>query len=156
MGAQAAGACQSATNSPAIVYFPAGTYLVSSAIKQWYMTQLIGNPNNMPTIKATAGFSSAQSSIIESDGYDNNSDQQDYGSTNVFWRQIRNIAFDTTNVATNKLIRAVWWPTAQATSLQNLVFRLSQNSGTLHVGVWIENGKSSEFPKSYHVNIFHA
>ena len=104
------------------------------------MTQLIGNPNDMPIIKATATFSSAQSSLVESDGYDNKSNQQDYGSTNVFYRQIRNLIFDTTNVASTTLVRGIWWPTAQATSLQNIVFRLSQVSGNLHVGVWIENG----------------
>ena len=35
--------CGSSTTRPAIVYFPAGTYLVSSSIISYYNTQMIGN-----------------------------------------------------------------------------------------------------------------
>lgn len=42
-GARCGNNCGSSTIKPAIVYFPAGTYLVSSSIQQWYNTQLIGN-----------------------------------------------------------------------------------------------------------------
>ena len=34
------GFCQSSTTSPAIVYFPGGTYLISSAIIDYYYTQV--------------------------------------------------------------------------------------------------------------------
>lgn len=36
----APGFCQSSTTSPAIVYFPAGTYMISSAIIDYYYTQV--------------------------------------------------------------------------------------------------------------------
>ena len=35
--------CSSSTTRPAVVYFPAGTYLVSSSIVAYYNTQMIGN-----------------------------------------------------------------------------------------------------------------
>ena len=38
------------------VYFPAGTYIVSAPIIDYYYTQIIGNPNCMPIIKATSSF----------------------------------------------------------------------------------------------------
>lgn len=35
--------CGSSSVKPAVVYFPSGTYLVSSSILAYYNTQLIGN-----------------------------------------------------------------------------------------------------------------
>lgn len=42
--------------TPAIVYFPAGTYVVSKAITPYYYTQVIGDARNPPTLQASAGF----------------------------------------------------------------------------------------------------
>jgi glucan 1,3-beta-glucosidase len=61
-------------------------------------------------------------------------------STNVFWRQIRNFIIDTTSVPPTQPVSAIHWPTGQATSLQNIVFQLSAEPGTQHVGVFIEDG----------------
>ena len=71
--------------SPAIVYFPAGTYVVSSSIIDYYFTQLIGNPNSPAVLKATAGFTGL--GLIDGDQYQS-SGNQGWGSTNVFYRQI--------------------------------------------------------------------
>lgn len=67
-GRCAPGSCQSSTVTPATVYFPAGTYIISNSIVDYYYTQLIGNPNCMPTIKATAGFSGSLG-LINGDPY---------------------------------------------------------------------------------------
>ncbi|KAF4624064.1 hypothetical protein G7Y89_g14110 [Cudoniella acicularis] len=130
------GGCQSSTTSPAVVYFPAGTYLISAPIVPYYMTQMIGNPNAMPILKASAGFSGF--ALVDADPYQ--SANPDYGTTNVFYRQIRNFVFDTTSIPVATAINGIHWPTAQATSVQNCVFRMSQASGTKHVGMFIENG----------------
>jgi glucan 1,3-beta-glucosidase len=37
-------------------------------------------------------------------------------------------------------IAGIHWPTAQATSLQNIAFKLSSATGTQHEGVYIESG----------------
>jgi glucan 1,3-beta-glucosidase len=134
------GGCNSSTTSPSVVYFPAGTYLISSSIKPYYMTQLIGNPNDLPTLKATSGFSSGDgiNALIDADPY--GSSNPDYGTTNVFYRQVRNFVIDMTSVASGTLVRGIHWPTAQATSLQNLEFLMSTDSATQHQGVFIENG----------------
>jgi glucan 1,3-beta-glucosidase len=80
-----------------VVYFPAGTYKISSSIIDYYYTQIIGDPTNMPVIKGTPDFSPGTLCLIEADKYTNSGYLQ-FGSTNVFFRQVRNIIFDTTDV----------------------------------------------------------
>jgi glucan 1,3-beta-glucosidase len=63
-----------------------------------------------------------------------------WGSTNTFWRQVANFVLDITAVPGSTLIAAVHWPTAQATSLQNIVFQMSTASGNQHQGLFIEEG----------------
>lgn len=106
------------------------------------MTQLIGNPNAMPVLKAAANFQplGADIGLIDADPYD--SQNPDYGTTNVFYRQVRNLVLDMTSIPAGTSQRGIHWPTAQATSLQNLVFKMSTAAGNQHVGVFIENGKS--------------
>lgn len=120
----APGSCASSTTQPAIVYFPAGTYMVSNSIVEYYYTQLIGNPNCMPVIQATAGFSGSLG-VIDSDQYQNSGNLA-YGATNVFWRQIRNLVIDTTLLPPSSTVTGIHWPVGQATSLQNVVFEVRQ------------------------------
>jgi glucan 1,3-beta-glucosidase len=136
-GRCAPGTCASSTTSPAMVYFPAGTYIVSSPIIDYYYTQIIGNPNCMPVIKAASSFNGAW--VIDGDQYQAGG-ALGWGSTNVFWRQIRNLVIDITAVPATTNLRCIHWPTAQATSLQNLVLRMSSASGTQHEGIFIESG----------------
>ena len=59
--------CDSATTSPALIYFPPGTYVVSSTIIMYYFSQLVGDAINPPTIKATSTFNGAW--VLDSDVY---------------------------------------------------------------------------------------
>jgi glucan 1,3-beta-glucosidase len=59
------------------------------------------------------------------------------------YRQVRNLIFDMTDVPANLPATGIHWPTAQATSLQNCVFQMSDAAGTQHQGIFIESGKSS-------------
>lgn len=59
--------CDSSTIVPALVYFPAGNYLVSSPIIQYYFTQLVGDANNVPTIIASPNFGGI--AVIDSNPY---------------------------------------------------------------------------------------
>ncbi|KAF4635475.1 hypothetical protein G7Y89_g2624 [Cudoniella acicularis] len=128
--------CSSSTVTPAVIYFPSGTYILSSSIIDQYYTQVIGNPNNPPVLKATAGFSGF--GLIDGDKY--YTANLNWDSTNVFWRQVRNFVFDLTSVPIGSSICGIHWPTAQATSLQNLVFQMSSAAGTQHVGIFSESG----------------
>ncbi|KAI0179871.1 glycoside hydrolase family 55 protein [Hypoxylon sp. FL1284] len=133
----APGSCSSSSTTNAVVYFPAGTYIVSSSIVDYYATNLIGNPNNMPILKATAGFTGF--GVIDGAQYQPGG-VLPYGATNIFWRQVRNFVIDITSIPATTEATGIHWPTAQATSLQNIVFKMSTNSGTKHQGVFIEEG----------------
>jgi glucan 1,3-beta-glucosidase len=131
---------ETSTTTPAIVYFPAGTYLISSPIIDYYFTQLIGNPNSIPVIKATPGFSGL--GLIDGDQYQSDGNQG-WGSTNVFFRQIRNFKLDLTSIPASSAATGIHWPTGQATSIQNVEIAMSSASGTQHQGIFIENGTST-------------
>lgn len=59
--------CESSTVTPAVIYFPAGTYLITSPIVAMYYSQLVGDPLNVPTIKGAPNFSGI--GLIDSDPY---------------------------------------------------------------------------------------
>jgi len=91
----------------------------------------------MPVLKATAGFSGI--ALLDGDPY--YTSNLNWGSTNVFFRQIRNLVFDMTSVPANVAQNGIHWPTSQATSLQNVVFQMSSAANTQHVGLFCESGK---------------
>ena len=132
--------CDSQTTTPAIVYFPAGTYLVSTPLIQLYYTQFIGDANNLPTIKATPKFYGI--GLIDSDVY------LPYGfswytNQNNFYRQIRNFVLDITAIPPKQSSHCLHWQVAQATSLQNIVFNMVQgtpNDGNQQMGIFMDNG----------------
>ncbi|KAK6210577.1 hypothetical protein LQW54_006060 [Pestalotiopsis sp. IQ-011] len=128
--------CASTTETPAIVYFPAGTYIISSSIIPYYFTQLYGDPTSRPVLKATAGFSGF--GLIDGNPYWTS--DLNWVSVNVFYRQVRNFVIDTTNIAPGTAATGMHWPTSQATSLQNIEFNMPTTSGVVHVGLFIESG----------------
>jgi glucan 1,3-beta-glucosidase len=127
---------ETTTITPAVVYFPAGTYVISSSIIDYYFTQIIGNPNSLPILQATANFTGM--GLIDGDEY--GAYGLGWGATNVFYRQVRNFILDLTNIPASSPATGIHWPTAQATSLQNVKILLNQDAGTQHQGVFIESG----------------
>ena len=103
-------------------------------------TQLIGNPNCLPTIRAFSTFTAAPGYIglIDGDPYGPNG--LSYGATNVFWRQVRNMILDMTQIPASSSATGIHWPTGQATSIQNVVFEMSSDAGTQHLGILIDQG----------------
>lgn len=93
----------------------------------------------MPVIMASEDFSGF--GLIDGDPY--YTANLNWGSTNVFYRQVRNFIMDMTSVPASSSVIGIHWPTAQATSLQNIVFQMSEASGTQHVGVFCESGTSN-------------
>ena len=120
-------------------YFPAGTYILSSSIIDYYFTQIIGNPNCPPILKATPGFTGF--GVIDGDQYQAGG-VLGFGATNVFYRQIRNFVIDLTSIPATSAATGIHWPTAQATSIQNVVFLMSDAPGTQHQGLFIESGSA--------------
>lgn len=128
--------CDSSTITPAIIYFPAGVYMVSKPIVAMYYSQLIGNINNRPVIKAAPGFKGI--GVIDSDPYENDGSNW-YTNQNNFFRAIRNFVIDTTLMGPNAGT-GMHWQVAQASSLVNIHFELSQAPGNLHQGIFMDNG----------------
>ena len=123
--------CDSSTTTPAVVYFPAGTYLVSKPIVAIYYTQLIGDAVTPPTIKAAASFSGM--AVIDSDPYEDDGSNW-YTNQNNFFRAVRNFVIDLTATPQGT---GVHWQVAQATSLQNIVFEMGT---TQSQGIFMDNG----------------
>ncbi|KAK0210245.1 pectate lyase superfamily protein-domain-containing protein [Desarmillaria ectypa] len=130
------GECISSTTTRAIVYFPAGTYLVSESIKAYYATQLIGDPKNLPTLLASDSFNDL--AVIDVDPY---IPVHWYTSTNNFFRSVRNFVIDVTRVpAAKSQGTGIHWQVGQATSLFNIKFVMSSAPDTAHQGIWMEDG----------------
>lgn len=129
--------CDSTTTTPAIVYFPPGTYMVSKPIIQYYYTQFIGDAKQLPTLKATASFEGM--GLIDADPYYPNGDGKNwYTNQNNFYRSIRNFVID---VSAAKVAAGVHWQVSQATSIQNVVFNMAEgDAGKDQKGIFQDNG----------------
>ncbi|KAL2885193.1 exo-beta-1,3-glucanase Exg0 [Ceratocystis lukuohia] len=62
--------CDPSTVTPAIIYFPPGTYRVSAPIVMYYYSHMVGDALSLPVIKATSDF--AGMAVMDSNPYDNN------------------------------------------------------------------------------------
>ncbi|KAJ3932252.1 MAG: exo-beta-1,3-glucanase [Lentinula lateritia] len=132
------GSCNSSTVTPAVVFFPSGTYLISTPLNLYYYTQLIGDAKNPPTLLASAAFSGM--AVINADIYLAGGSEW-YAPTNNFFRSVRNFVVDLTQVpAANSEGTGIHWQVSQGTSLMNIVFEMSTESDTAHQGIWMENG----------------
>ncbi|XP_054161311.1 uncharacterized protein LOC128959393 [Oppia nitens] len=125
--------CGSTTVSPAIVYFPPGQYLVGRPLQQYYYTEFIGDPSNLPTIIMSP---SNNGPLIDASGWE---------PTCNFFRAVRNLRLDLTRVDAYKHAVAINWPIAQATSITNVHIRMSTVAGNNHVGLVITSGSGGYF-----------
>lgn len=137
-GSRCAEGCDSSTITPALVYFPAGTYVVSKPIIQLYYTQFVGDATNPPTLKAAAGFEGM--AVIDADPYDDTGNNF-WVNQNNFFRQVRNFVIDLTAMPASKGA-GIHWQVAQATSLQNIVFNMATDAGegNKQLGIFMDNG----------------
>ncbi|KAL4941643.1 hypothetical protein BDV06DRAFT_212488 [Aspergillus oleicola] len=133
--------CNGSTRKNAIVYFPPGTYLVSSTIEVLFATQIIGDANDWPTIRAAGSFVGlgvlSTNQYIGGTGPDGG-DAEYYVTTARFYSQIRNLRIDITATDPNAYVCAIHYQIAQATSLQDV--ELVATTGTTQQGIFSENG----------------
>ncbi|KAG2365173.1 glycoside hydrolase family 55 protein [Suillus spraguei] len=133
------GSCNSSTITPAIVYFPTGTYLVSSAIDTYYYTQIIGDAKQPPTLLASSSFNGF--AVIDADPYiPNGWGAQWFSNQNNFYRSIRNLIIDLRQISASTSAIGLHWQVSQATSLINIVVEMSTASNNNHQGMFMENG----------------
>ncbi|KAL5611507.1 hypothetical protein BROUX41_000899 [Berkeleyomyces rouxiae] len=136
----APGSCLGSTTTPAVVYFPSGTYLISSSIIDYFYTQLIGDPSDLPVIKGASNFSSEALAGGLIDGNPIIDGQLAWKAVNVFFRQVRNLVLDTVDIPANTPALGLHWPSSQATSVNNVVFRMPETEGNLHTGLRVDSG----------------
>ena len=130
--------CDSSTTTPALVYFPSGTYVVSKPIIQYYFTQMIGDARNLPILKAASSFNGM--AVVDADPY-TNSGSNWYTNQNNFFRSIRNFVIDLTSMPQGSGA-GIHWQVAQATSLQNIRFEMIKGGGDANKqqGIFMDNG----------------
>ncbi|KAE8151947.1 pectate lyase superfamily protein-domain-containing protein [Aspergillus avenaceus] len=130
--------CDSSTVTPALVYFPAGTYVVSKPIVQYYYTQIVGDAIDLPVIKASADF--AGMAVIDADPY-NDDGSNWYTNQNNFFRAVRNLVIDLTAMPQGSGA-GIHWQVGQATSLQNIRFEMIKGGGEANKqqGIFMDNG----------------
>jgi glucan 1,3-beta-glucosidase len=134
--------CQGSTKTPALVYFPPGVYKVSRKIKFGFYTQLAGDAIDWPTLKATSNFGAN----VVLDGFPQDSDGRRWNNNAAelnFHKSVRNIKIDVTAVPSNTAVSCINWAVAQATSLNQIVFLMNDNSQ--HLGVVMFGGGSGIF-----------
>ncbi|KAK0630933.1 pectate lyase superfamily protein-domain-containing protein [Bombardia bombarda] len=129
--------CSSSTTTPALVYFPSGTYRVSKPIIQLYYTQFVGDAITPPTLKADASFEGM--AVIDADPYEG--EWNLWVNQNNFFRQVRNFVIDLTEMPATSGA-GIHWQVAQATSLQNIVFNMRTDGGDANaqLGIFMDNG----------------
>ncbi|KAG0653108.1 hypothetical protein D0Z07_0768 [Hyphodiscus hymeniophilus] len=124
------------TGFPALVYFPSGTYMISTTVQMWLMTQIVGNAISRPVLKATSGFHSsfpiASGSNTKINLMLNGWDLTD-GSTVNFYIGVRNIVLDTTGFPASGQMTALNWGVSQGTSLYNVQINMPNSSQ--HYGI---------------------
>ncbi|KAM7208230.1 Pectate lyase superfamily domain containing protein [Naviculisporaceae sp. PSN 640] len=142
--------CGSTFTDGAIVYFPPGRYKICRPIIQYYYTQFIGHPLDKPVIVGCNTFRGI--ALIDTDPYvPGGAGKGWYINQNQFFRQIRNMIFDLTEMPLDTtdnggvpyVPTGIHWQVSQATSLQYLEFRMpvaTSNNTVNHVGIFTENG----------------
>lgn len=133
--------------------------MINSTIIQNYGVSLHGNPNCLPTIKAFPSFTNGVGAMgmIDGNPYVTSSivkleklPQLTGGRStytvdvNIFFRQLRNFVIDTTLVPIDANMTGIRWPSAQATSIQNVIFNMPIDDAVQHVGL-IGGGKAPLF-----------
>lgn len=139
-GGRCGAGCPASTQFPATVYFPAGRYLVSSPIIQFYNTEMLGNPLDRPVIVAAESFVGL--GVITSDVYIGD-DVTWYINQNNFLRSVRNFVMDIRATQQGSYVCAIHWQVAQGTSLENIAFistKPTEYEGTTQQGIYRENG----------------
>ncbi|KAG5927925.1 hypothetical protein E4U42_001567 [Claviceps africana] len=120
-----------------VVYFPPGTYQISSQILMRAGTVLMGDPTNPPTIIATKDFRGPPQLIKGLD------EIHIRGGRGGYAIALKNLIFDTTNIDANRDFRALDWRVAQGSHMQNVrIVMPPAGNESGHTGVWLGPGTS--------------
>lgn len=130
--------CNGSTTKNAIVYFPPGTYLISSTVPLPFGTQVIGDANDRPRLVASSSFVGL--GVLSTDEYTGGAGgtEEWYVNTANFYRQVRNVIIDVSRADDAQDSACLHYQVAQATSTQNV--ELVARRGSRQTGIFAENG----------------
>ncbi|KAK8173215.1 putative exo-beta-1,3-glucanase [Phyllosticta citrichinensis] len=118
------------TGQPAVVYLPAGTYLLNGPIQLYIGTVFIGSALSPPTLLVSSSYSGSHVVYAKDPNY--------VGTTN-FYVAMKNIVIDSTAVNPSSQLTLLDWTVSQATQLTNVHFQMPLNSAGhtgLKIGEW--------------------
>ncbi|KAK3896852.1 pectin lyase fold/virulence factor, partial [Staphylotrichum tortipilum] len=124
---------------PAVVYFPAGTYLVSSSLTQGCNTQLLGDvTGKSPTLLAASSF--VGMGVITSRA--NTSGSKGHPNTNNGFRSIRDLKIDLQLASATAYICGIVWQAAHGASIENIEFymRYTSDGRSNQGGIYVLSG----------------
>ena len=130
------------STTASVIYFPAGTYLVSYGLKANSYSVFFGDPTNRPVIKASANF---RDSVLLTGSVRQSSGLAD------FFRTVKNLIFDTTAVPPTKSLSIILWSLSQGSQIQNVLFNMPVGS-TGHIGIESIGANSPTFLNDLHFN----
>ena len=116
------------TGQPAVVYLPAGTYKLKSAIQLYVGTVLMGDPLNPPILKADPGFQGSTLIWAKDPHHD---------PTVVFYVGIKNLILDSNSIPKDNTFNLLDWSVSQACQVTNVVFNMP-NFSSGHTGIAME------------------
>lgn len=130
----------SSTTTPALVYIPSGTYLVSSPIVSYYYTSIVGDATNRPILKASEQFHGL--AVIDENPYLPGGKNW-YTPQNNFFRSVAHLVIDMTGVNATTHCSGIHHQVSQATGLRNVHFEMRQFVEGVEAGqrgIFMENG----------------
>ncbi|KAE9377716.1 glycoside hydrolase family 55 protein [Stipitochalara longipes BDJ] len=140
--------CSSSSVKGTFIFFPPGTYLVSTPIEAMYYAQLVGDPLDPPTIRSSPQFIGL-TDVISADVYiPNDNSNEWYNDTSNFYRQVRNLNIDILDTTT-PTVAGFHWQVAQATSVINCRVYAPTSAGTSALGMFTENGSAGFMSDCY-------
>ena len=135
--------CLSSSVKGTLIYFPPGTYLISSPINAMYYSQLVGDAVGNTVIKTAPSFIGL--GAIQTDVYLPGANGGEwYIEQSNFYRQVRNLVIDIAETVTDKAA-GLHWQVAQATSLTGVFIVASTAPGNTQMGIFTENGSGGFF-----------
>ncbi|KAJ7496176.1 exo-beta-1,3-glucanase [Mycena galericulata] len=146
--------CNSSTITPAVIYFPPGKLAANSLCPSYFLSPpaaaadkfsfSVGDFNSKPHLVADPNFDGI--AVIDADPYIPECTPMLGIACRLltiqknFFRSIRNFVIDTTQMPANEYGTGIHWQVGQATSIINVDFVSNSASGTMHQGIYMENG----------------
>lgn len=118
------------TGQPAVVYLPAGTYLLNGPLQLYLGTVFIGSALSPPTLLVASSY--ADSHVVYAK-------DPNYVGTTIFYVAMKNFIIDSTSVNPAQNVTLLDWTVSQACQLTNVRFQMPYSAAGhtgMKIGEW--------------------